>query len=78
MTRITLDQALQEKIGALTTPVEVCDERGETLGYFVPGLGRERPDGTPADPPYTAAEIAASRANRTGKPLEEILSRLGL
>lgn len=78
MTRITMDESLQEKLGSLTARVEVCNERGETLGYFIPGRGRERPIGTPAEPPYSEAEIAASRAVRTGKPLEEILSRLGL
>lgn len=77
MTRITLDSALKAKLGDLTGRVAVCDERGELVGYFVPGPGRERR--TPADEPsYTVEQLAAWRATRAGKPLEEILSRLGL
>lgn len=78
MTRIMVDEVLRAKLGELTSQVELCGAHGETLGYFIPAAGRERPDKPPVEIPYTAEEIASSRAVRTGKPLEEILGRLGL
>lgn len=78
MTQIQLDATLKERLGDLTTRLEVCNERGEVIGNFVPSAGRERELSTLVEPTCTPEELAAWRADRTGKPLEEILQRLGL
>lgn len=78
MTQIRLDATLKERLGNLTSRLELCNELGEVIGYFVPSAGRECPEGVSLDIPYSPEEIAASRALKTGKPLEEILARLGL
>jgi hypothetical protein len=78
MTRITLDSALRDRLGNITEQIELCNESGETLGYFIPGPGRSRQGGGQFEPPYTAEEIAASRKVRTGRTLDEILKDVGL
>jgi hypothetical protein len=35
MDKITLDEWLLKKLGAVDSKVELCDESGQTLGYFL-------------------------------------------
>jgi hypothetical protein len=36
MGRLTLDAELRRKLNGLKELLEVCDERGETIGHFIP------------------------------------------
>ena len=77
MTTVTIDKSLSTQLSGIEGQVVLCNNDGRALGFF---------QSLPADveltellePPYTDEEIAASRAVRCGKPLSEILERLGL
>ena len=55
----------------------MCDEQGRMLGFFSPTPDRPPLDALQLEPPLSIAEVEALRSVRTGKPLEEILNRLG-
>jgi hypothetical protein len=63
-------------LSQLTTgvEVEVKDPAGKVLGVFVPhGLGRLPPG---VKSPFSEAELAELRKQRTGRPLSDILRDL--
>jgi hypothetical protein len=41
MTRVTVDRALRAKLNNLVERLELCDEAGYVLGYFVPASETE-------------------------------------
>ena len=51
--------------------------KGGVLGFFSPTPDRPPLDALQLEPPLSIAEVEALRSVRTGKPLEEILNRLG-
>jgi hypothetical protein len=71
MTKIIVDAATRANLHNLDTLLEVCDESGQTLGYFHP---QGPPSRVPS--PFSDEEIERRRQQRTGKPLAEILERL--
>ena len=38
MTRLVVDDALRTKLCDLTQPLELCDNSGQVLGHFLPGV----------------------------------------
>jgi hypothetical protein len=73
MTRITIDNSLSMKLGAIAETVELCNAAGTPLGHFVPMF---RPD--PRDHcPYSPEELAAMRSQKGGRTLPEIWKSLG-
>jgi len=36
MDKLTIDSSLRDRLGGLQSGLELCDETGQTLGYFVP------------------------------------------
>jgi hypothetical protein len=78
MNRITVDPVIVEKLGAVPGQTIVCDEQGRALGFFSP-LTRATPlEELNLESPLSLEETQALRKDRTGKPLAEILDRLGL
>lgn len=78
MNQITVDSQTVEKLGAMTGQSVVCDEQGRALGFFSP-LARATPlEELNLESPLSLEETRALRKDRTGKPLAEILDRLGL
>jgi hypothetical protein len=78
MNQITVGSGVVEKFGALTGQAVVCDELGRALGFFSP-LAQATPlEELNLDSPLSIEETRALRKDRTGKPLDEILNRLGL
>jgi hypothetical protein len=76
MTRLVLDAATRARLHNLDSLVEVCDESGQLLGYFhpvAPGLS----SAPPRRSPFTDDELQKRRQQRAGRPLREILDRLG-
>ncbi len=71
MTKIFVDAATRANLHNLDTVVEVCDESGETLGYFHPQSPTKA-----VQSPFSDEEIERRRQQRTGKPLAEVLERL--
>jgi hypothetical protein len=78
MREITVESAIEEKLAALTGQTIVRDSQGRVLGFFSPVPGRPKPEELQLEPPLSIAEIEELRKNKTGKPLEEILARLGV
>jgi hypothetical protein len=72
MSRLIVDAAMVDKLRANGNMMELCDETGQTLGYFyrtsAPGKTRS---------PFTAEEIQRRRAEKGGRTLTEILKELG-
>ena len=76
MEKIVVDGAVLEKLEGLEEYAVVCDTHGRALGLYSP-LPRPLEE-YELDPPLSIAELEELRKVRTGKPLEEILGRLGL
>jgi hypothetical protein len=78
MHQITIESQLVEQLRHAEGQAVLCDSTGQALGFFSP-----LPQPTPVanlnlEPPLSVAEIEALRKNPTGKPLSEILARLGV
>jgi|SoiMethySBSTD1v2_1073268.scaffolds.fasta_scaffold1457240_3 hypothetical protein len=79
MQQITVDPALVLKLGQLPGQAVLCDSEGHALGFFSPFKDRPKLEDLQLEPPTSIAEIEERRKQgRTGKPLSEILKRLGL
>ncbi len=78
MQHITVGPALVEKLGELECQVVLCDSDGRAIGFFSPLQERPRVEDLQLEPPLSIAETEELRKVRTGKPLSEILDRLGL
>ena len=77
MQHISVDPALSNRLSEAAEQSIVCDERGRVLGLFSPVPGRPDVAELQLEPPLSIAQTEELRKNRTGKPLEEILGRLG-
>jgi hypothetical protein len=78
MHEITVELALGEKLGQLAGQVILCDADGRALGFFSPLPDRPPLEALQLEPPLSIAETEELRKVRTGKPLAEILDRLGI
>ncbi|MCE9554405.1 MAG: hypothetical protein K8T91_13640 [Planctomycetes bacterium] len=78
MDQIIVESALGQKLGELGGQVVLCDSEGRALGFFSPLQEPVRVDELRLEPPLSIAETEELRKVRTGKPLSEILGRLGL
>jgi hypothetical protein len=77
MDKVNVDPTLVARLHNLDTTLEVCDTSGRTLGYFHPVLDRMPPASGPAKSPFSDEEIQQRRQQRSGRPLPEVLRRLG-
>jgi hypothetical protein len=75
MEKFVIDPALLQQLSGLTGYTILCDSQGKTLGVYQPAKESEIIN---LEPPYSAEELERRRQIKTGKPLEEILQRLGL
>jgi hypothetical protein len=78
MKEVRLDADASKQFGEHTCQALVCDSDGRVLGTFQPWPERPRVDELQLEPPSSIEEIEERRKNPTGKPLEEILARLGI
>jgi len=78
MHQITVESALVERLGELEGQAVLCDANGRALGFFSPLADRPQVEDLQLEPPLSIAETEELRKVRTGKPLEEILNRLGI
>ncbi len=76
MNRIIVDQSLRSRLNNLQSRLELCDESGETLGYFVPASERQRLLYAWARAEFTDEEIALARAEPGGVTIAEVLADL--
>jgi hypothetical protein len=77
MSRITLDKAIAEKLAGVVGEVELCDESGRTLGYYIAKKPTPTYDELWASCPSTEEELNRIAREETGRPLKEILRDLG-
>ena len=78
MQQIVVEPALGQTLHSLPAQVVVCDAEGRVLGFFCPLQDHPQVKDLQLEPPLSIAETEQLRKqNRTGKPLEEILGRLG-
>jgi hypothetical protein len=77
MQRITIGASAGKSLVEATQQAVVCDEEGRVLGLFWPIPGSPSIGDLQLEPPLSIAQTEELRKNRTGKPLEEILGRLG-
>ena len=79
MQQISVESSLGQILGEVSNQVIVCDADGRVIGFFSPLRDRPRVEDLQLEPPLSIAETEQLRKkNRSGKPLEEILGRLGL
>ena len=71
MTRVVADPTLRKQFGDFHQQVELCDENGQTVGFFVPCLPQFK---VPADmrSPYSVDELRRCAAEPGGKTLPEV------
>jgi hypothetical protein len=78
MQKIVVESALGERLGELDAQAVLCDSSGRALGVFSP-IGESQPlPQLQLEPPLSIAQTEELRKVRTGKPLEEVLARLGM
>lgn len=77
MQQITIESALGDQLSKLPGEAILRDGAGRAIGFFSPLHGRPRVEDLQLEPPHSIAETEELRKTRTGKPLSEILERLG-
>jgi len=78
MREIIVEPKLEEQFASLPSQTVVCDSQGRVLGFFSPIPDRPRLEELQLEPLLSIAETEELRKNKTGRPLEEILARLGV
>ncbi len=78
MSKITLDQFLKNKLNGLNEPLELCDERGDTIGHFLPEATYREYFYAWLKSQVSDDEIARLRREQGGRTLAEIKSKLGI
>jgi hypothetical protein len=76
MDRIVVDRTLQSTLRNLDTRLELCDDAGIVLGYFVPASERRRLLYDWARGQFSEDELARARGQLGGFSLAEILAEL--
>ncbi len=76
MNRIVVDPTLRSRLWNLDARLELCDEAGMVLGYFVPASERRRLLYDWARGQFSEDELARARAQSGGFSLAEILAEL--
>jgi hypothetical protein len=75
---ILVESTLSNTLGELSSQAILCDSEGRALGFFSPIPDRPRLDDLQLEPTLSIAEIEELRKVKHGKPLSEILERLGV
>jgi hypothetical protein len=78
MGKITLDPSLKVKLNGLNEPLELCDERGTTVGHFLPEDTYRKYFYAWLKSQVSDEEIDRLRQEKGGKTLAEIKDGLGL
>lgn len=78
MHQIVVEPALGQQLSEVAGQAVLCDSNGRALGFFSPLREPMPVEDLQLEPPLSIAETEELRKSRTGKPLGEILTRLGL
>ncbi|MEX2315664.1 MAG: hypothetical protein WD669_00830 [Pirellulales bacterium] len=78
MQQVIVESVVEQALANASGNVVFCDSQGRAIGIFSPLHDRPLVSGLQLEPPLSIAEAEELRKKqRTGKPLEEILGRLG-
>jgi hypothetical protein len=77
MTKVICDEAMRAMLDHGDEHLELCDESGRTLGYFVPTPVNEPALYEGVESPISAEELERRRHETGGQTLAEIWARLG-
>ena len=77
MVQVTVPAAAAAALAAAREAIEVRDESGKRLGYFVPPVLHEQLLSDWARNRVTAAEVSAARSEPGGCSLADVWARLG-
>jgi hypothetical protein len=78
MQQIIVEPGLGEKLSELGNQAVLCDSNGRALGLFSPLTAQPPVQDLQLEPPLSIAQTEELRKTHTGKPLAEILGRLGI
>jgi hypothetical protein len=78
MREITVETDFGNRLGEVTGQALLCDADGRALGFFSPLPDRPHKEDLQLEPPLSVSATEELRKVRTGKPLDEILARLGV
>jgi len=76
MHKIVIDPPTLAKLNNLDSRLEICDQSGRTLGYFVPSAEQEKLLYDWARQEFTDKEIDSARNESGGYRLDDILAEL--
>jgi hypothetical protein len=76
MIKITVDDSLRTRLSDFEKRIELCDETGRTVGFFVPASEEQRLLYAWAKDQFTDEEIEAARREPGGLSIEEVLAGL--
>jgi hypothetical protein len=77
MTRVVIDQSIRSKLNDLGQQIELCDESGRTVGYFLPAELHHKLLRAWAMAEVSDEELERRRKEPGGKTLQEIWRGLG-
>ena len=74
MSKVTLDAATQARWHGMSEPVEFCDEKGQTVGHFLPADLYQKLLHRLAESqcPFTPEQLRSMRAESGGRPLSDL------
>ncbi len=76
MHRVVVDTTVLSKLDNLRSALELCNEAGVTLGYFLPAADRQRELYDWARGAFSDEEIEVARQQSGGVTTEELLAGL--
>jgi hypothetical protein len=76
MTKLIVDESLRARLEDFTESVQLCDERGHVLGYFLPAEIYDRTLYDGVEPPISDEEFRRRVSEPGGRSLAEILADL--
>jgi hypothetical protein len=77
MSKVTLDESLKAKLNGLNEQMEICDEKGNTLGHFLPADIYKELLLAWADSQITPEELERRRRKPRGRTLKDVCKILG-
>ena len=76
MDKVTIDSGLRAKLGDLSRQFEICDEMGQTLGFYLPVPPFDPALYRWAETQVSAEELSRRREEPGGRTTAEVFRRL--
>jgi hypothetical protein len=76
MTKLIVEESLRKKLINLEDKVELCDESGQTFGFFLPWAPQEMKLPAGVESPFSEEELKRRMREPGGRTLAEIWAEL--